>query len=260
MMDRHDLRETAALALSVLDLTNLRADCSEDDVIELCARAQTGYGNAAAICILPRYVSLARSILGPSHAVRIATVVNFPDGENTCVAVEDETRAVLDAGADEIDLVIPYRALMAGDEKAVTRMVAGVKAICGSDAMLKTILETGILGDPHLIRRAAELAIAAGTDFIKTSTGRAGVHATQEAVDTILQAIRYCGRKVGIKPSGGMRSVENSGLYLGLAQTVMGEDWVMPSTFRFGATVLLDDILSVLSGRRFDDASMQANH
>ena len=243
----HSLRETAGVALSLLDLTNLKDNCSPEDIDALCERAQTPYGNSAAICIWPRFVARARAILGPGHPVRIATVVNFPSGDQQIADVVAETRDAIADGADEIDLVIPYKAFIAGDEAAVTEMVRAVRAAC-PDAVLKTILETGEIKDPALIQRAAELAIDAGADFIKTSTGKVAVNATLEAADIMLRVIRDSGRNVGFKPAGGVSSVADAALYLRLAETIMAPDWPIPSTFRFGASGLLDDILVVLGG------------
>ncbi|SIP91251.1 deoxyribose-phosphate aldolase [Rhizobium sp. RU33A] len=248
-MDNQELRAVASRALSLLDLTNLKDDCTPDQIVTLCERAQSAFGPTAAICIFPRFVMQARTLLGPDGPIRIATVVNFPSGEMKTEDVLAETRDAVADGADDIDLVIPYRALAAGDDKAVTDMVTAVKAACGQ-AILKTILETGELKDISLVRRASDLSIAAGADFIKTSTGKVSVNATLEAADIMLQAIRDSRKKVGFKPAGGISTVADAGHYLKLADTIMGEDWVMPSTFRFGASGLLDDINAVLSGER----------
>lgn len=248
-MDNHELRVVATRALSLLDLTNLKDDCTPEQIVSLCAKAQTAFGPTAAICIWPRFVMQARTLLGPNSPVRIATVVNFPAGDAKIEDVLAETRDAVADGADDIDLVIPYRALMAGNEQAVTDMVTAVKAACGS-AILKTILETGELKDKSLIRKASDLSIAAGADFIKTSTGKVGVNATLEAADIMLQAIRDSRKNVGFKPAGGIANVMDASLYLRLADTIMGEDWAIPSTFRFGASGLLDDIVAVLSGER----------
>jgi deoxyribose-phosphate aldolase len=247
-MTSHSLRETAAVALSLLDLTNLKDDCTQEQIVTLCARAQTPFGNSAAICIWPRFVAQARGILGPDHPVKIATVVNFPSGDMEIADVAAEVREAIADGADEIDLVIPYRALIGGNERAVTDMVTAVRAECTAPVLLKVILETGELKDVALIERASELAIAAGADFIKTSTGKVTVNATLETADIMLRAIRHSGRKVGFKAAGGISSVADASLYLSLAETIMAPDWAMPSTFRFGASGLLDDILAVLSG------------
>ncbi|NEI68652.1 deoxyribose-phosphate aldolase [Rhizobium lusitanum] len=254
-MTGHSLRETAAVALSLLDLTNLKDDCTPAQIEALCARAQSPYGNTAAICIWPRFVAQARGILGTDHAVKIATVVNFPAGDMEVADVAAEAREAIADGADEIDLVIPYRAFLAGNEQAVTDMVAAVKAECKGPIILKTILETGEIKDAALIQRASELAIDAGSDFIKTSTGKVAVNATLEAADIMLRAIRASGRKVGFKPAGGIGSVADAALYLSLAETIMAPDWAMPSTFRFGASSLLDDILNVLAGGESKTAS-----
>lgn len=248
-MNNPELRAVASRALALLDLTNLKDDCTPDQIVTLCERAQSPFGPTAAICIWPRFVMQARTLLGPDSPIRIATVVNFPSGEMKTEDVLAETRDAVADGADEIDLVIPYRALAKGDEKAVTDMVTAVKAACGP-AMLKTILETGELKDIALIRRASDLSITAGADFIKTSTGKVAVNATLEAADIMLQAIRDSRRKVGFKPAGGISTVADAGHYLRLADTIMGDDWVIPSTFRFGASGLLDDIIAVLSGER----------
>jgi deoxyribose-phosphate aldolase len=247
-MSNHSLKETAAVALSLLDLTNLKDDCTEAQIETLCARAQTPYGNTAAICIWPRFVAHARNVLGGGHPVRIATVVNFPSGEMEVADVAAETREAIADGADEIDLVIPYRKFIAGNSKPVSDMVAAVRAECKGMVLLKVILETGEIKDTALIRRASELAIDAGADFIKTSTGKVSVNATLEAADIMLRAIRHSGRKVGFKPAGGIGSVADAALYLSLAETIMAPDWPMASTFRFGASGILDDILAVLGG------------
>lgn len=253
-MNNQEMRAVASRALALLDLTNLKDDCTPDQIVTLCERAQSAFGPTAAICIWPRFVMQARTLLGPDSPIRIATVVNFPSGEMKMEDVLAETRDAVADGADDIDLVIPYRALAAGDDKTVTDMVSAVKGACGS-AILKTILETGELKDISLIRRASDLSIAAGADFIKTSTGKVAVNATLEAADIMLQAIRDSRKKVGFKPAGGISTVADAALYLRLADTIMGEDWVMPSTFRFGASGLLDDVIAVLSGEQSSAAA-----
>ena len=240
-------RETAALALSLLDLTNLRDDCDASDIAELCARARTPFGDAAAICIWPRFVAQARAILGDGHPVRIATVVNFPGGDGGVGAVAAETRAAVADGTDEIDVVIPYRAFLAGDEGAVTATVSAARAACPA-AVLKVILETGALGEPGAIAAASDLAVAAGADVLKTSTGKVEVNATLEAAEVMLRAIRRSTRAVGFKAAGGIGSVGEAARYLRAAEAVMGPGWPTAATFRFGASGLLDDILAVLRG------------
>lgn len=241
-------REAAALALSLLDLTNLTEDCTPEQIAALCQKAHTQYGDTAAICIWPRFVAQARAAFGASQSIRIATVVNFPSGDLSVATVVDETTRAIRDGADEIDLVIPYRKFIAGDEAAVSEMIAAVREVCNAPVLLKVILETGELKDKALIRRASEIAITEGADFIKTSTGKVAINATLEAADIMLQAIRDSRKKVGFKPAGGVGTVEDATLYLRLAETIMQPNWAMPSTFRFGASGILDDILNVLAG------------
>lgn len=254
-MKHHTIQEAASVSLSLLDLTNLNDDCTDKDIETLLERAHTPYGTPAAICIWPRFVSLARQMLGPDHLIKIATVVNFPGGNMSISTVEEETEQAIRDGADEIDLVIPYAKLKAGNEWAVSEMVHAVRFLCREPVLLKVILETGELGDAGLIRKAAELAIAEGADFIKTSTGKAKINATLEAADIMLGVIRQTDRRVGIKPAGGISSVRDAQLYLSLAETVMGEGWVMPTTFRFGASGLLNDIQAVLDGKQSNAAA-----
>ncbi|KXG84511.1 deoxyribose-phosphate aldolase [Agrobacterium bohemicum] len=241
-------REAAALALSLLDLTNLKEDCTPEQIAALCQRAHTQYGTTAAICIWPRFVAQARAAFGNNHTIRIATVVNFPAGDSDVATVVEETRRAIADGADEIDLVIPYKKFIAGDEAAVSTMVAAVRKTCTTPVLLKVILETGELKDKSLIRRASEIAIAEGADFIKTSTGKVNINATLESADIMLQSIRDSKKKVGFKPAGGIGTVADATLYLRLAETIMQPNWAMPSTFRFGASGILDDILNVLAG------------
>ncbi|AOF90429.1 deoxyribose-phosphate aldolase [Sinorhizobium sp. RAC02] len=243
------MHDTAKRALSLLDLTDLTDDCDAAAIEKLCAQAQTPFGTTAAICIWPRFVAQARGILGKGHAVKIATVVNFPSGNLVVSDVLAETKQAIADGADEIDLVIPYRDFIAGDEGAVTDMVKAVKAACTPPVILKTILETGELKDPALIRESSDLAIAAGADFIKTSTGKVSVNATLQAAEIMLNAIKTSGKPVGFKPAGGVRTVTDAGEYLALAASILGEGWATPKTFRFGASGLLGDILSVLGGQ-----------
>lgn len=243
------LQQAAKTALSLLDLTDLSDTCDDAAIERLCARAITPYGSVAAICIWPRFVAKARHLLGVDSPVRIATVVNFPGGDLPVETVVTETTTALADGADEIDLVIPYRALMAGDEDAVRTMISAVRAACQAPVTLKVILETGELQDRNLIRNASHIAIREHADFIKTSTGKVAINATLETADLMLTSIQESGRKVGFKPAGGVRTVTDAKAYLDLASTIFGQDWVLPATFRFGASGLLDDILATLDGR-----------
>lgn len=238
-------RHAAARALPLVDLTDLSDGCTGETVEALCDRAATPFGPVAAVCIWPRHVARARHRLGASP-IRIATVVNFPAGGTDTAATVAETRSAIEDGADEIDLVLPYRALLAGDRAVAVAMVEAVRAACPPPTVLKVILETGRLGTPDTIRAAADLAIEAGADFIKTSTGKVEINATPEVAEVMLEAIRASGRRCGFKAAGGIRTTADAGRYLAIADGIFGQSWVGPATFRFGASGLLDDLLAHL--------------
>lgn len=243
-----ETKETAAKALSLLDLTNLNDECTAEAIEQLCGAAFTPYGHTAAICIWPRFVAQAREILGNESPVKIATVVNFPSGELPIAEVIAETEAAIADGADEIDLVIPYKEFMLGQEASTRLMIATIKDRCKAPVRLKTILETGELADPDLIRSASALALKEGADFIKTSTGKVSVNATPEAARIMLEEIKASGKPAGFKPAGGVRTVADAGVYLALADEIMGPGWAKPETLRFGASGLLSDIMAALAG------------
>ncbi|SDX29911.1 deoxyribose-phosphate aldolase [Albimonas donghaensis] len=240
------LAQSAARALACLDLTNLNDDCDEGAIRELAAKAVTPYGSVAALCVWPRFAGLARRIVAPD--VKVATVVVFPTGLATDEQAMEETRAAILDGADEIDMVIPYRDLMEGRGAGVSARVERVKRAAGT-APVKAILETGVLEDGEMIAEAARLAIQGGADFIKTSTGKVPVNATLSAAELMLAAIaEHGGGRVGFKAAGGVRTTAEAAAYLDIAARVMGPDWAGPTTFRFGASGLLDALLDTLGG------------
>ncbi|WP_424931387.1 deoxyribose-phosphate aldolase [Amaricoccus macauensis] len=241
-----ELETTARRAIVCLDLTNLEDNCTEADVDTLCKRAQTREGSVAAVCVWPRFVAQASGAL-KGTGVHVATVVNFPSGAEPIEDVKLVTEKALEAGADEIDLVIPYRALMDGDPEAVERCVADVRKVCGS-APLKAILETGELKDAALIRDAAERALRGGADYLKTSTGKVSVNATPEAAEIMLHAIKTSGSSAGLKVSGGIRTTEDAKTYFAICDDLMGGSWAGPRNFRIGASGLLDALLETLGG------------
>ena len=246
----HSPAQTARRALALLDLTELGDTATIEHVDELCRRAVGPHGSVAAVCVWPRHVARATERLWGTN-VRVATVVNFPFGDQPVHEVVTATAQALADGADEIDLVLPYRALMAGDLSQPTAMLDFVRAAVPADShLLKVILETGELVEPELIDRAARLAIEHGADFVKTSTGKTPRSATLEATAIMLRVIRDAGgstgRRVGLKPSGGIRTVADAAAYLQQADDVMGADWATPSTFRFGASGLLDALIAAL--------------
>ncbi|QTP57393.1 deoxyribose-phosphate aldolase [Billgrantia antri] len=243
-----ELQQAARQALALMDLTSLNDDDSEAVIRDLCARANTPAGHPAAVCIYPAFVRTAREALaeqGLAGTVKVATVTNFPHGEADIERAAAETRAAIAAGADEVDVVFPYRALMAGDAEVGRELVAACKRECG-DAVLKVILETGELKEAGLIERAGMLAIDGGADFLKTSTGKVAVNATLDAAKILLTAIKASGSDVGFKAAGGVRAAEDAAAYLRLAEQVMGADWITPAHFRFGASGLLGSLLETL--------------
>ncbi len=245
-----DTRQMAAKVLSLLDLTRLEDDADDSQVRALCARADTRFGHPAAVCVYPHFVSAARDALDQadlSSDVAVATVANFPAGGSDLKLALLDTEQDLEYGADEVDVVFPWRALLAGNEAAGADLVAECKAICGSHT-LKVILESGMLPDAHAVRRAGEIAINAGADFLKTSTGKVAAGASPEAARTMLETIRDSGRPVGFKVSGGVRTLADARQYTQIAEDVMGPGWVSPATFRIGASSLLDALLAELEG------------
>ena len=240
-----DMKPIARRALSMLDLTNLNDDCDEQAIKDLAARACTDHGHVAALCVWPAFVEQAHALVG-HRGVKIATVVNFPRGDDPVGEVIDLTKKAVGDGADEIDMVIPYRSFMEGHDEVVHTRIKRVKAAAGA-AKVKAILETGVLNDPDLIRKASDMAIEAGADFIKTSTGKVPVNATLSAARIMLTAIKDSGEPVGFKPAGGVKTTEKASHYLALADEIMGEGWATPDTFRFGASGVLDDLLATLN-------------
>ena len=243
-----DSKKLASKAISLLDLTNLNETCDDAAIEDLCTRAQTPYGNTAAVCVWPRFVKKAKSCL-EGTGIKVATVVNFPDGGEDLTATLRETEQSLADGADEIDLVIPYKAFAIGRHGFAETMIARVRAAIPAPARLKTILETGELKDTVLIRDASHMAIAAGADFIKTSTGKVPVNATPAAAEIMLKAIADSGKPVGFKPAGGVRTLADAEAYLAIAAQYMGPDWATPDTFRFGASGVLDALIAAMEGK-----------
>jgi deoxyribose-phosphate aldolase len=245
-----DSSQLARLALRCLDLTSLKDDDTPASIEALARRARTRHGTPAALCVHAPFVPAARRglIEAGLNAVRIATVVNFPRGESATDDVVREIRDALAAGADEIDAVFPWRALQAGDARCGAELVAHCREACAG-VTLKVILETGELREPRLIRQASDIALAAGADFLKTSTGKVPVNATPEAVSLMLDAIREHGASVGLKVAGGVSTLTDVQTYVALAAAVYGVDGLSPHTLRFGASGLLPVLLAALDGK-----------
>jgi deoxyribose-phosphate aldolase len=248
------LEAAAGRLLPLIDLTSLN-DAHDDDVAGLCAKAVTPAGPVAAVCTWPEHLEEAKRRLEGS-GVRLVSVLNFPNGGADTAAVLAEIPPALAAGAGELDLVMPYRAWLAGERRAARALIGEVKAALGSRARLKVILESGELGPPEQVAAAAADAIEAGADFIKTSTGKTGSGATLAAAEAMLGAIRAAGRGVGFKAAGGIRTTAAAKQYLDLTEGMMGPGWIGPGSFRIGASGLLDELLAVLGqGPRRSDSS-----
>ena len=238
----------AVRAIALIDLTDLADDHAADGIETLCAKAATH--ETAAVCVWPEYVTSCRERLAGTP-VRVATVVNFPSGDDAPVDVAALAARALSDGADDIDVVLPYARFKAGNVEHAAAVLDAVRAEVAAPAIVKVILETGELTEPGQVMRAAQLAVDHGADFVKTSTGKTGTGATPEAARSMLEVIAAAaarGRQVGLKPSGGIRTLDDAATYLGLAARVLGANWASPATFRFGASGLLDALVAELDG------------
>lgn len=243
------LRANAQLALACLDLTSLNPHDTEADVARLCERAQSPFGPVAAVCVWPRLAAFARRQL-PAH-IAVAAVANFPEGNADVQRAVSDTTDIVQSGAQEVDVVLPYRELISGNDKAVAELLSAVRAACPG-LLLKVILETGELKGAALIARASRLSMDAGADFLKTSTGKTPVSATPEAARLLLEAIAAnpnAMNRVGFKPSGGIRTVAEAAVYMALTAELLGPQALNPQRFRLGASSVLTDIEAILGGQ-----------
>jgi deoxyribose-phosphate aldolase len=247
------------LAIRMMDLTTLEGRDTEGKIRALCAKGRRPdpsdpeIPSVAAICIYPSLVPVARDALAGS-GVKVASVATgFPSGQTFTDVKLAETRQAVEAGADEIDMVIDRGAFLQGDYGHVFEEIVAVKATSGR-AHLKVILETGELETYDNVRRASILAMAAGADFIKTSTGKVTPAATLPVTLVMLEAIRdfhrRTGRAVGMKPAGGIRTAKDAIQYLVVLYETLGPRWMTPDLFRFGASTLLNDVLMQIRKER----------
>ena len=247
--------EALRMILGMIDLTTLEGADTPGRVRQLCAKARRLHDDAplglelpqvAAVCVYPTMVAEAKSALRGTN-IRVASVATaFPSGQAPLAAKLADTRAAVEAGADEVDMVISRGRFLAGEYEYVFDEIAAIKEACGG-AHLKVILETGELGPLDVVRRASDLAIAAGADFIKTSTGKLQPAATLPVTLVMLQAIRdhhdATGNKVGMKPAGGISNSKTALRYLVLVRETLGQAWLTPELFRIGASTLANDVL-----------------
>ena len=241
------------LVTAMMDLTTLEGKDTPGKVAYLCRKAlqpadpRYGVPHCAAVCVYPSQVRCARLFLGEVSPVKIASVATgFPSGQFPLRTRLEEVRLAAGDGADEIDMVINRGAFLAGEHGLVFDEIAAVKSACGA-AHLKVILETGELVTYDNVRVASRLAMEAGADFIKTSTGKVQPAATMPVTLVMLEAIRdyffATGIRIGMKPAGGIRNSKQALAYLVMLKETLGDDWLTPELFRFGASTLLNDVL-----------------
>ena len=240
------------MVLSMIDLTTLEGKDTPGKVRQMCFKAahlhdsHPGLPTVAAVCVYPSMVGLAKSIVG-AHGIKVASVSTaFPSGQAPLDVKLADTKYAVDHGADEIDMVISRGKFLAGEHAFVFDEIAAIKEVCGT-ARLKVILETGELTTLDNVRRASDIAIYAGADLIKTSTGKIQPAATLQVTYTMLQAIRDyyddTGKMVGMKPAGGISNSKLALHNLVMVKEVLGEDWLTNQWFRFGASSLANDVL-----------------
>lgn len=241
------------MALSMIDLTTLEGIDTKGKVEQLCYKAAhlhdafPGLPTVAAVCVFPTMVKTAKTALQGTQ-IKVASVSTaFPAGQAPTKVKLDDTKFALDNGADEIDMVISRGKFLEGDYDFVFDEIVRIKELCGNKARLKVILETGELGSLDKVRRASDIALYAGADFIKTSTGKISVAATMPVTLVMLEAIRdfyfKTGMMVGMKPAGGISTAKQALHYLVMVKETLGDEWLTNEWFRFGASRLANDIL-----------------
>ena len=243
------------LILSMMDLTTLEGKDTEDKVRRLCQKAihlhdaLPGLPTVAAICVYPSMVKVARNTLKGSGVKTASVSTAFPSGQDDLNLRISQTKKAVRDGAEEIDMVISRGRFLAGDHAYVAKEIVAVKDACGT-AHLKVILETGELQTLDNVRKASDLAIRAGADFIKTSTGKVQPAATMEVTLVMLEAIRdhyyTTGQRIGMKPAGGISKAKLAVQYLVMLKETLGNEWLTPDLFRFGASSLANDVLMQL--------------
>lgn len=229
------------LLISLVDLTNLNQDCQAEAIDQLCQKTLTPHGPVAAVCVYPRFVAQAKQALKGS-SVKVATVCNFPSGDEKLAETIASIEQAVQDGADEIDLVLPYKKWLSGQKKAAICYVEQCQTACQT-RRLKVIVESGAFDDVIQLRQACMQLLALEVDFLKTSTGKIAQGASLEAAQLMLTCIKDSAKTTGFKVSGGVRSVAQAEQYLTLAETILGKNWISPARFRIGASRLLEEIL-----------------
>ncbi len=227
--------------IALIDHTRLDENDSENAVAKFCQEAITPIGNCAAVCVYPKYIGLAKSML-KNTPVQVASVANFPEGKNSFRACLAEMEFAFEAGVDEIDIVLPYHELIRGNDFFIDEFIKACQRYC-DNKKVKIIIESGALSVDQ-IKKASQFIIDAKIEFIKTSTGKIPQGASPEAVQAILETIKENkGTQTGLKISGGVRTVADADQYLALVEKIMGKYWISPKTLRFGSSKLAQEIL-----------------
>jgi deoxyribose-phosphate aldolase len=247
--------EGLKLVLSMIDLTTLEGKDTQGKVQQLCYKAMHPHDRlqniptVAAICVYPSNVAVAKKALEGSDIQVVSVSTAFPSGQSSLQVKIDDTKFAVNQGADQIDMVISRGKFLAGDYQYVFDEIATIKEACGK-THLKVILETGELDTLDNVRKASELAMYAGADFIKTSTGKVQPAATMQVTYVMLNAIKEyylkTGKMIGMKPAGGISTAKKSLQYLVMLNEVLGEKWMNKEYFRFGASSLANDVLMQL--------------
>ena len=242
-----------------IDLTSLGATDSRRSIGEFTRKAIElprhfpEAGSVASICVYPVFVETVGLAAGDSKMAITSVSGGFPSSQTYLEVKMLETAMAIENGADEIDIVISIGEMLDGEYDLAGNEIETLRAEIGDDAILKVILESGTLSDPELIHKAATIAMEAGADFIKTSTGKNGIAATPEAAVAMCLAIRQfaekTGRKVGFKAAGGLSTAESAALYYSIVEEILGEEWLTPERFRIGASSLANNLLSEIEGR-----------
>ena len=259
--------EALNMIVSMCDLTTLEGEDTEGKVSQMVAKAiipdpnDLDINNVAAVCVYPSLVSIAKEKIGNS-SVKVAAVSSyFQSGQVPMESKLLDTKYAIDSGADEIDIVINRKAFLEGDYRKVYDEILALKEVCG-DVHLKTILEVGDLRTYENIRKASLISLAAGSDFIKTSTGKLSVGSSRQACYVMAKAVldfkNLSGVSAGIKVAGGIRDAKDAIRYLVLIKEEMGNEWLTPDLFRFGASSLLDDVLKQI--KKLKTGAYQASY
>ena len=240
--------DQARRLISLTDLTSLNESDDAAAVRALSALARTAPVKPAAVCIWARFIPVAMEAL-QGAGIPVCAVANFPNGAADPAAAAAETAAAIAAGAAEVDVVFPYRAMLDGDSRVGLELVRDCREACAAQGLLKVILETGQLGSTRNIRAAAENAIDGGAHFLKTSTGKTQPAATPEAAAVVCDVIESAGqpgRSIGFKASGGIRTIDDALVYLTLYECKFGSGSASARNFRIGASALFKDLLSAV--------------